>query len=136
MPLHVYFDASCPLCRTEMAALQARDRAGRLRLVDCSPTDFDGGPAPRAALMAAIHVVDAQGQLQIGVPAIRACRAAVGLPAGNGLFALPGVAPLAARAYALLARHRYRVPRWVVRLVAGREPPAWTPCAGTDRCQR
>ena len=36
-PLTVYFDATCPLCTAEMGAMQARDSAKRLRLVDCSP---------------------------------------------------------------------------------------------------
>jgi len=123
-PLTIYFDASCAICSAEMGAMKARDTSGRLHLVDCSPTDFAVGPAPREALMAAIHVVDAEGRVHVGVPAIRICRAAVGLPSGGPLLDLPLVAPLADRAYALLARNRYRIPRWLAARLAGRVAPS------------
>ncbi|MDR6519133.1 putative DCC family thiol-disulfide oxidoreductase YuxK [Variovorax paradoxus] len=123
-PLTIYFDASCAICSAEMGALKARDTAGRLNLVDCSPADFTSGPAPREALMAAIHVVDAEGRVHVGVPAIRICRAAVGLSSGGMLLDLPLVAPLADRAYALLARNRYRIPRWLAARLAGRVAPS------------
>lgn len=123
-PLTIYFDASCAICSAEMGALKARDAAGRLLLVDCSPSSFTGGPAPREALMAAIHVCDAEGKVHVGVPAIRICRTAVGLSSGSLLLDLPLVAPLADRAYALLARNRYRVPRWLAARLAGRVAPS------------
>jgi predicted DCC family thiol-disulfide oxidoreductase YuxK len=74
--------------------------------------------------MAAIHVVDAEGRVHVGVPAIRICRAAVGLSSGGVLLDLPLVAPLADRAYALLARNRYRIPRWLAARLAGRVAPS------------
>lgn len=123
-PLTVYFDASCALCSAEMGNLKARDTAGRLHMVDCSAPSFAGGPAPRDALMAAIHVRDADGRVRVGVPAIRACRTAVGLSSGGMLLDLPLVAPLADRAYALLARNRYRIPRWLAARLAGRIAPS------------
>ncbi|WP_432726460.1 thiol-disulfide oxidoreductase DCC family protein [Variovorax sp. W6] len=123
-PLTIYFDASCAICSAEMGALKARDAGGRLQLVDCSPASFTGGPAPREALMATIHVSDAEGRVHIGVPAIRICRTAVGLSSGSFLLDLPVVAPLADRAYALLARNRYRIPRWLAARLAGRVAPS------------
>lgn len=123
-PLTVYFDASCAICSAEMSNMKARDAAGRLQLVDCSPVAFNSGPAPRDALMAAIHVSDAQGQLFVGVPAIRICRTAVGWSSGSFLLDLPLIAPLADRAYALLARNRYRIPRWLATRLAGRVAPS------------
>ena len=129
-PLTVYFDATCILCTAEMSAMTARDSAARLELVDCSPAGFDAGPAPREALMTAIHVVDAAGQVFVGVPAIRACRDAVGLPSGSFLLDLPWVAPLADRAYGVLARNRYRLPRWLVALLAGKAARSSRTCAG------
>ena len=129
-PFTVYFDASCALCTAEMSAMKARDAADRLNLVDCSPAGFDAGPAPREALMTAIHAVDAAGQVFVGVPAIRACRDAVGLPSGSFLLDLPLLAPLADRAYAVLARNRYRLPRWLVGLLAGKAARSSRTCAG------
>lgn len=136
-PLTVYFDATCPLCVAEMGAMKARDAGGRLNLVDCSPADFAGGPAPRETLMTAMHAVDASGRVMAGVPAIRACRMAVGLPAGGFLLDLPLVGALADRAYAGLARNRYRLPRWLVTRLVGRGAIAPVTCAdGNDRCSR
>lgn len=129
-PLTVYFDATCELCSAEMSLMKARDAAARLTLVDCSPAGFDAGPAPRAALMTAIHAVDAAGQVFVGVPAIRACRDTVGLRSGSLLLDLPWIARLADRAYALLARSRYRLPRWLVTLVAGKAARSSRTCAG------
>ncbi|MDQ0586840.1 thiol-disulfide oxidoreductase DCC family protein [Variovorax paradoxus] len=129
-PLTVYFDATCALCTAEMTAMKARDAAARLNLVDCSPAGFDAGPAPREALMTAIHAIDAAGQLFVGVPAIRACRDAVGLPSGSLLLDLPLVAPLADRAYAVLARNRYQLPLWLVALLAGKAARASRTCTG------
>ena len=129
-PLTVYFDATCVLCTAEMSAMKARDAAARLDLVDCSPAGFNAGPAPREALMAAIHAVDAAGQVFVGVPAIRACRDAVGLPSGSFLLDLPWIAPMADRAYAVLARNRYRLPRWLVALVARKAARSSRTCAG------
>ena len=129
-PLTVYFDATCVLCTAEMSAMKARDAAARLDLVDCSPAGFNAGPAPREALMTAIHAVDAASQVFVGVPAIRACRDAVGLPSGSFLLDLPWIAPLADRAYAVLARNRYRLPRWLVALVAGKAARSSRTCAG------
>ncbi|MFM9921471.1 DUF393 domain-containing protein [Variovorax sp. H27-G14] len=123
-PLTIYFDASCAICSAEMSHMKARDTTGRLQLVDCSAAAFSSGPAPRDALMAAIHVSDAQGRVFVGVPAIRLCRTAVGLPSGGFLLDLPLVAPLAERAYALLARNRYRIPRWLAARLAGRVAPS------------
>jgi predicted DCC family thiol-disulfide oxidoreductase YuxK len=123
-PLTIYFDASCAICSAEMGSLKARDAGGRLQLVDCSPVAFSSGPAPRDALMAAIHVSDAEGRVFVGVPAIRICRTAVGLSSGSFLLDLPIVAPLADRAYALLARNRYRIPRWLAARLAGRVAPS------------
>jgi predicted DCC family thiol-disulfide oxidoreductase YuxK len=131
-PLTVYYDATCALCSAEMNAMKARDAAEHLKLVDCSPLDFSHGPAPREALMTAIHAVDGTGQVFAGVPAIRACRDAVGLPSGGFLLDLPLVAPLAERAYAVLARNRYRLPRWLVTLLAGKAALSSATCTGSN----
>ena len=45
-PVTLYYDGSCQLCSGEMRNLRARDTAGRLAFVDCSPEGFAGGPAP------------------------------------------------------------------------------------------
>lgn len=113
-PLTLYYDGSCRLCSAEIRNLKARDMAGRLALVDCSPADFSGGPAPRAALMNAIHAVDAAGRVYVGIDTFRAAYAAAGLPVVHTILGLPIVSGLARRAYPVLVRHRYRLPGWLI----------------------
>ncbi|MDN4587264.1 DUF393 domain-containing protein [Xenophilus aerolatus] len=113
-PVTLYYDGSCRLCSGEMRNLRVRDTAGRLAFVDCSPEDFTGGPAPRAALMTTIHAVDAAGHVYTGIESFREAHAAVGLPIVSALLGLPGISHAAARAYPLLARHRRRLPAWLV----------------------
>jgi len=79
--------------------------------------------------MRAIHVVDAAGQVFVGVPAIRACRDVVGMPSGSFLLDLSWVAPLADCAYGVLARNRYRLPRWLVALLASKAARSSRTCA-------
>ena len=113
-PVALYYDGSCRLCSGEMRHLRARDTAGHLAFVDCSPEDFTGGPAPRAVLMTTIHAVDAAGRMYTGVESLRVAHAAVGLPIVSALLGLPGISHAAARAYRVLARHRRRLPAWLV----------------------
>src|ERR1043166_3390105 len=40
-PLTVFYDASCPMCASEILALKEREREARLVLVDCSAAEFD-----------------------------------------------------------------------------------------------
>ncbi|MDI3381315.1 thiol-disulfide oxidoreductase DCC family protein [Xenophilus aerolatus] len=113
-PVTLYYDGSCRLCSGEIRNLMARDTAGRLAFVDCSPEGFVGGPAPRAALMDAIHAVDAAGRVYTGVETFRVAYAAVGLPVVSTLLGLPGLSHAAARAYPVLVRHRHRLPAWLI----------------------
>lgn len=113
-PVTLYYDGSCRLCSGEMRNLRVRDTAGHLAFVDCSPEDFTGGPAPRAALMTTIHAVDAAGHVYTGFESFRVAHAAVGLPIVSALLGLPGISHAAARAYPVLARHRRRLPAWLV----------------------
>ena len=113
-PLTLYYDGSCRLCSAEIHNLKARDAAGRLALVDCSPEDFAGGPAPREALMNAIHAVDAAGQVYVGIDTFRAAYAAAGLPWVRTMLGLPLLSGMARRAYPVLVRNRYRLPGWLI----------------------
>lgn len=66
----VYFDGSCPLCRTEIAHYRGQDTACRLRFVDVSETNATP-PAgvTREAAMARFHVERADGRVVSGATA-------------------------------------------------------------------
>lgn len=113
-PVTVYYDGGCRFCSAEIQNLMIRNTEGRLSFVDCSPADFDSGPAPRAALMNAIHGVDAQGRLFVGVDTFRVAYRAVGLGWVTALLSAPALNRLAERGYPWLVRNRYRIPQWLV----------------------
>src|SRR5437899_3190717 len=80
----VFYDASCPICATEMHALRDRDCNRRLELVDCSAPEFDdagllAAGVSREKLMTLIHARDAYGRWLVGPDCFAAVYGAVGL---------------------------------------------------------
>jgi predicted DCC family thiol-disulfide oxidoreductase YuxK len=110
-PLTIYFDGSCKLCRSEIENLAARDTAGRLIMVDCSPAGFDlaGIPATHAELMNLIHAQDARGTWIKGVDVFVAAYAAARLPWISAMLAHPRIKPHAQAAYPWVVRNRHRI---------------------------
>jgi predicted DCC family thiol-disulfide oxidoreductase YuxK len=114
--VHVFFDGSCPLCRAEIGALADADAEGVLRLVDCSAPGFDDVMAREAgigrdALMAALHVRDADGRWRIGIDAFEAVYRAVGIESVARLWGHPRLKPLWVCVYPWVARNRQRLSR-------------------------
>ena len=120
-PLTVFYDASCPLCATEMLALKERDREARLDLVDCSAPDFDdtvlaGTGISRADLMARIHARDAHGRWLVALDAFEATYRAAGVERAARLWGARGMRPVLDPLYCWVARRR----QLLSRLGAGR----------------
>jgi predicted DCC family thiol-disulfide oxidoreductase YuxK len=115
-PLTVFYDASCPMCATEMNALKRRDADERLILVDCSAADFDesvlaGLPLRREDLMARIHARDAHGRWFSGVEVFEIVYGAVGMDVMAGLWGSRALRPVLDRTYHWIARHRQLLSR-------------------------
>lgn len=112
----VYYDGDCPLCRSEMAFLMRANREGRLHFVDIAGPAFEAASlgVSREALMALLHVQDSAGRWLVGVPAVQAVYAATGHRRLAAALGHPLIARLARPGYAWLARHRYRLPRWLL----------------------
>jgi predicted DCC family thiol-disulfide oxidoreductase YuxK len=111
VPLTVYYDKSCPLCATEMHALQGLDWRGRLQFVDCSPGTFEDRRAEaegvtRADMMRRMHVRDPEGKWLTGMDAFEAVYAAAGLKRTARFWGSPLLRPLLARIYPHIARNR------------------------------
>ena len=128
-PLTIFYDASCPLCATEMHALRELDKAGRIELVDCSAREFsDEGlraeGITRDSLMRRIHARDAHGRWVAGMDAFEAVYRAAGLEAAAQLWSSPRWRPLFDRLYPWIARYRQLLSRLglhhlVARLIRG-----------------
>jgi len=119
-PLKIFYDASCPVCALEMDQLRARDRGGRLELVDMSAPGFDAAchGMDLAELDAAIHAVRPDGSVVRGMPVLRLAYAAAGL---GWLLQPTGVGPLRPvfdAAYRVFARHRKAISRTLAPAIA------------------
>ena len=107
----VYYDGSCPICRTEIAFMRRRDTGGRVEFADIAadPTVLPPElPADRA--MARFHVRGADGTLREGAAGFAAMWAE--LPALRPLAWLarvPGVLPVLERLYRAFLRVRPRL---------------------------
>lgn len=110
--LTVYYDASCPLCASEMQAIKERDADAVLTMVDCSPADFAGPSfATRDAMLGLLHVRTGDDRWLVGIDAYQAILRATGYPRLAALLGHPRLRPFADRSYAWIARHRHRLPR-------------------------
>lgn len=121
-PITLLYDGACPMCRLEMDRLRERDGLHRLAFVDVSAPGFDAGTYTSEAsvqdMLELIHAVRADGSLAVGVDALRLAYEAVGLGALWLPARLPLLRPGLDAAYALLARNRHAVSRWLMPLLA------------------
>ncbi len=107
LPLTVYYDHSCVLCRSEIENIKARDELAQLHMVDCSPAGFDTSamPVDQATMMSCIHAIDAQGRWLKATDAFVVCYRAAGMGTIASTFAL--TKPVIERIYPFIVRNRY-----------------------------
>jgi len=136
-PLTIFYDASCPMCASEMHILKGRDRTGRLQLVDCSAADFDdtvlaGTSIRREDLMTLIHARDAHGRWLVGTDVFEIAYAAADLTFIAGVWSSRLLRPVLVRAYPWIARHRQTLSRLGVKGLVGLLLPV--PCRKHESC--
>jgi predicted DCC family thiol-disulfide oxidoreductase YuxK len=114
LPLTLYYDHSCHLCRSEMENLKSRDIYNQLRLIDCSPADFDTSALPfdRHTLMNCIHAMDAQGRWLKATDVFVVCYRAAQLGAIAQGFSI--AKPVMERLYPFIVKHRYTLSKFHV----------------------
>lgn len=144
--LTIYYDASCPLCATEMHALQRHAGQAQLRLLDCSAADFDHAEIAavgltRAELMRCIHARDDEGRWLRGVEVFECAYRIAGLDSVARVWGDRRLRSLWDRAYPWIARHRMLLSRlhlnaafgWLIARAARRAEQRVQACS-TDRC--
>ncbi len=114
-PLTLFHDGNCPICRAEVAMLQARDARRQLRFVDIAAEGFDPAVTGRSldALQAQLHALRADGQMVVGVEAFRLAYRAVGLNRIVAPLVWPPLRPLTEWLYRRFARHRHTLSRYL-----------------------
>lgn len=139
LPLTVYFDASCPMCHSEMLNIKAHDTRGHLHLVDCSAPEFDASPFHHEGvtltdMMNRIHVRDRQGAWIKGAPAMELIYRTAGMQRMARLWESHA---LLGRIYPWIARNRYALSLtglpWVFALWA--RYAAWRAVRRTRKCR-
>lgn len=110
------FDGRCVLCQSTRFWFQRLDWLRRIRFVDLHDTEQVEAVAPdldHQAMMGEIHVLTDDG-LYRGYAGVR--RMLREVPLGVPVWALlhlPGMGRLGPRLYGFIARHRYRINRWL-----------------------
>jgi predicted DCC family thiol-disulfide oxidoreductase YuxK len=119
-PLTLLYDAACPVCSLEMDHLRQRNAMGQLLFVDIAAPGFDASAwnTTLAELDAEIHGVTPDGSHLIGLAALRAAYAAVGLGWVLRPTAWGPLAPLADAGYRLFARYRRPISAAAAPLIA------------------
>jgi predicted DCC family thiol-disulfide oxidoreductase YuxK len=108
LPLAVFFDASCPMCHSEILNIKAHDTKGHLRLVDCSAPGFDDAALRNegvtlADMMTRLHVRDRQGAWIKGAAAMELIYRTAGMQRMARLWESHA---FLGRMYPWIARHR------------------------------
>jgi predicted DCC family thiol-disulfide oxidoreductase YuxK len=144
--LTIYYDASCPLCATEMQALQRYGGEARMRLLDCSAADFGDVEATeagltRSELMRCIHAHDDDGRWLRGVEVFERAYRIAGLENVARAWGNRWLRPLWDRAYPWVARHRMLLSRLHLNAAFGcliaraaRRAQQRAQACSTDRC--
>lgn len=108
-PVLVY-DGDCAFCTSSVRALK---RIGpKAEIVAWQQTDLDALGLTEETAATAVRWVEVDGTIRSGHEAIAAALSSAGgawAPAGRALL-LPGISPLAAAAYRLIAANRHRLP--------------------------
>lgn len=116
MSYQVFYDADCPICQREMALACEQNVSGSLHTIP-----IQGNEAQLVAqgisvdeAMTLLHVVDQEGRVISGMPALRIVYQECGGRPIAQIWNWPLLRPLADWGYPIFARNRYRFPRWLL----------------------
>ena len=109
MPLIIFYDAACPICRKEMASIKQHDNRNLIHPEDINAVDFNAR-YPQIDVMkanATIHGLTADGKLLVGLDVIITAWQLLEKRPWLRLLRLPLIKPVADFLYLQLAKHRF-----------------------------
>jgi len=119
-PITMYYDDACVLCSTEAHNMQLRNPKGiQLISVNEGMDKLETAGFSRIDAMTYLCVQDAEGNWHTHMDAVRLLYKTGGV-AWASLLALPIVKQLGDFAYPYVARNRYRIPNWIIKMVYGK----------------
>ncbi|MBN1957814.1 MAG: DUF393 domain-containing protein [Desulfuromonadales bacterium] len=116
-PLKIFYDGSCLVCAAEMNVYRKRNPQNRFQFIDISTAGFSPEVygKTREEFMAAMHVLDAEGDFITGVDAFMAIWQAYPSRSVYRLLSvlvgLPGINLLSRLGYKVFARYRHLLPK-------------------------
>jgi predicted DCC family thiol-disulfide oxidoreductase YuxK len=119
-PITMYYDDACVLCSTEAHNMQLRNPKGiQLISVNEGMDKLEAAGFSRIDAMTYLCVQDAESNWHTHMDAVRLLYK-TGDVAWASLLALPIVKQLGDFAYPYVARNRYRIPNWIIKLIYGK----------------
>ena len=115
MALTIFHDDSCVICRTEMARFYSIYSADMELIALSHGTDeLEQHGIKLEDALTLMHVIDEQGKLHIGMDAIRLMYRRLGKPKTAWFTSLPVLRGFFDWLYPIFARHRYKMPVWLL----------------------
>ena len=115
MALTIFHDDSCVICRTEMARFYSIYSADMdLIALSHGADELEQHGIKLEDALTLMHVIDEQGKLHIGMEAIRLMYRRLGKPKTAWFTSLPVLNGLFNWLYPIIARHRYKMPVWLL----------------------
>ncbi|MDC9500345.1 MULTISPECIES: thiol-disulfide oxidoreductase DCC family protein [unclassified Pseudoalteromonas] len=109
----IFYDASCPLCNTEMQHLKDADTKHKIVLVDLNSHDFSARypSVNKNKAMAILHAQLPTGEMIYGLDVTYQAWKTVGKYRWLKIFRLPIIRYFADAAYMFFAKHRQKISR-------------------------
>ena len=115
MALTIFHDDSCVICRTEMARFYSIYSADMdLIALSHGADELEQYGIKLEDALTLMHVIDEQGKLHIGMDAIRLMYRRLGKPKTAWFTSLPVLRGFFDWLYPIFARHRYKMPVWLL----------------------
>ena len=115
MALTIFYDDSCPICRTEILGFYSvYPKDMNLISLSHGADELEQHNIQLEDALTLMHVIDEQGELHIGMDAIRVMYRRLGKPKTAWFTSLPVLNGFFNWLYPIFARHRYKMPVWLL----------------------